>query len=142
MQLVFPLQAPPHTFSIQRTCITSTFMISSGMFHFTWDAKNRCDRDRVKGQKWDFPGGSVVKNMPANIGDARVSGSIPGSGRFPGGGYGYPLQHSCLTVHGVAVLVNFIFEFSVHTFLMFCFLSCSVSGMGKRQTLKKNLLYR
>ena len=38
--------------------------------------------------------------------------------------------------------INFIFEFSVHTFLMFCFLSCSVSGMGKRQTLKKNLLYR
>ena len=63
------------------------------MFHFTWDAKNRCDRDRVKGQKWDFPGGSVVKNMPANIGDA---GLIPGSGRCPGGGNGNPPQYSCL----------------------------------------------
>ena len=30
---------------------------------------------------WDFPGGSVVKNLPANAGDV---GSIPGSGRFPG----------------------------------------------------------
>ena len=30
---------------------------------------------------WDFPGGSVVKNLPANAGDV---GSIPGSERFPG----------------------------------------------------------
>ena len=51
----------------------------------------------------------VVKNPPANTGD---SGSIPGSGRSPGGGNGIPLQCSCLensmdrrarqvTVHGV-----------------------------------------
>ena len=40
-----------------------------------------------------FPGGSVVKNMPANPGDADL---IPGSGRSPGGGNGNPLQHSCL----------------------------------------------
>ena len=33
-----------------------------------------------------FSGGSVVKNMPANAGDARDVGSIPGLGRFPGGG--------------------------------------------------------
>ena len=55
-------------------------------------------------------GSSVVKNLPANAGDA---GSIPGSGRSPGGGNGSPLQYSCLgnamdsgawraTVHGVA----------------------------------------
>ena len=30
-----------------------------------------------------FPGGTVVKNVPANAGDARDTGSIPGSGRFP-----------------------------------------------------------
>ena len=30
-----------------------------------------------------FPGGAVVKNLPANAGDVRDSGSIPGSGRFP-----------------------------------------------------------
>ena len=31
----------------------------------------------------DFPGGSVVKNLPANEGDTGDTGSIPGSGRFP-----------------------------------------------------------
>ena len=41
----------------------------------------------------ELPGGSVVKNLPANAGD---SGSIPGSGRSPGEGNGNPLQYSCL----------------------------------------------
>ena len=60
-------------------------------------------------QGFPFPGGSVVKNPPANAGDV---GSIPGSGRLPGEGNGNPLQYSCLenpmdegawwaTVHGV-----------------------------------------
>ena len=58
----------------------------------------------------DFPGGSVVKNLPANAGD---SGLTPGSGRSPGEGNGNSLQYSCLgnpmareawwaIVHGVA----------------------------------------
>jgi len=38
----------------------------------------------------------VVKNPPANAGDVRNIGSIPGSGRFPRGGHGNPLQYSCL----------------------------------------------
>ena len=38
----------------------------------------------------------VVKNLPANAGDAREVGSIPGSGRSPGEGNGNPLQYSCL----------------------------------------------
>ena len=38
----------------------------------------------------------VVKNFPGNEGDARDMGSIFGSGRFPGGGNGNPLQYSCL----------------------------------------------
>ena len=53
----------------------------------------------------------AVKNPPANAGDARDVGSIPGSGRSPGVGNGTPLQYSCLrnpmdrgawrvTVHG------------------------------------------
>ena len=61
----------------------------------------------------DFPGGTVVKNPPANAGDARNVGLIPGLGRFPGGGNGNSFQYSCLensmdrgawwaTVHGVA----------------------------------------
>ena len=44
----------------------------------------------------DFPGSSVVKNPPANVGDVGDSGSIPGSGRSPGGGNGTPLQYTCL----------------------------------------------
>ena len=54
----------------------------------------------------------VAKNPPASAGDIRDVGSIPGSGRSPGGGQGNPLQYSCLenpmdrgawwaTVHGV-----------------------------------------
>ena len=35
----------------------------------------------------------VVKNLPANAGDARDSSSVPGSGRSPGGGNGNPLQY-------------------------------------------------
>ena len=43
-----------------------------------------------------FPGGSVVKNPPGNARNARDTGSIPGSGRSSGGGYGNPVQYSCL----------------------------------------------
>ena len=43
-----------------------------------------------------FPGGSVVKHPPANTGDMRDVGLIPGSGRSPGGGDGNPLQYSSL----------------------------------------------
>ena len=38
----------------------------------------------------------VVKNPPANAGDIRDAGSIPGLGRSPGGGHGNPFQYSCL----------------------------------------------
>jgi len=40
-----------------------------------------------------FPGGSVVKNLPTNVGDP---GSILGSGRSPEGRHGYPCQYSGL----------------------------------------------
>ena len=60
-----------------------------------------------------FPGGLVVKNLPANTGDSRDMDSILGSGRSPREGNGNSLQYSCLenpmdngawraTVHGVA----------------------------------------
>ena len=42
---------------------------------------------------WGFPGGSVVRNLPADAGDMSW---IPGSGRSPRGGNGNPLQDSCL----------------------------------------------
>ena len=43
-----------------------------------------------------FPGSSVVKNLPANSGDARDVGLIPGSRGSPGGGHGNLFQFSCL----------------------------------------------
>ena len=42
-----------------------------------------------------FPGGSVVKNLPASAGDAGDVDLIPGSEKSPGGGNGHPLQYSC-----------------------------------------------
>ena len=38
----------------------------------------------------------MVNNPLANAGNVREVGSIPGSGSFPGGGHGNPLQYSCL----------------------------------------------
>ena len=38
----------------------------------------------------------MVKNLPANAGDIRGMGSIPGLERSPGGGQGNPLQYFCL----------------------------------------------
>ena len=38
----------------------------------------------------------MVKNLPANAGDLRGVGSIPGRGRSPGAGHGNPFQYSCL----------------------------------------------
>ena len=38
----------------------------------------------------------MVKNLPANAGDIRDVGSIPGLGRYPGEGHGIPLWYSCL----------------------------------------------
>ena len=43
--------------------------------------------------KWGFPGGSEVKAFASNVGDP---GSIPGSGKSPGGGHGNTLQYPCL----------------------------------------------
>ena len=45
---------------------------------------------------WDFPVGTVVKNLPTNEGDLGDSSSIPGSRRSSGVGNGNPLQYSCL----------------------------------------------
>ena len=47
-------------------------------------------------QEWASQVAAVVKKPPANAGDVRDLGSIPGSGRSPGGGHGNPLQYSCL----------------------------------------------
>ena len=69
-----------------------------------------------------FPGGSVVKKLPAN---ARDVGLIPGLGRSPGGGNGNPLQYSHLenlmdrgawqdTVHGAVKSWTRLKQLSMH----------------------------
>ena len=45
-------------------------------------------------KEWAFPGGSVGKESACNAGDAGDTGSILGSGKFPGGGHGSPLQYT------------------------------------------------
>ena len=66
--------------------------------------------DYINVDSWASLGSGGIKNLFANAGDL---GSIPGLGRSPGEGKGYPLQYSCLensvdrgawqaVVHGVA----------------------------------------
>ena len=73
-----------------------------------------------------LPGGAVVKNLPANAGDARETGSIPRLGRSPEGRNGNPLQYSCqktsmdreawqATIHGVSKTQTWL---STHTPLL------------------------
>ena len=57
---------------------------------------NACLIAYVYKQAWGFPGGSVVKNPPANTGGTGDEGLIPGSGRNPGEGNGNLLQYFCL----------------------------------------------
>ena len=69
----------------------------------------------------------MVKNPPANAGDVKDVGSVSGSGIFPGGWHGYPLQYSCLenpmdrgawqaTVHRVAKSRTLLKQLSIaHT---------------------------
>ena len=99
--------------------ITSNFLLDAGHYN--------CECYHIKVsrlchvlwiQSWLLKSGAsqvvlVVKNLPANAGDIRDPGSIPGLRRSPGGGHGNPLQYSCLetpmdrgawwaTDHGVA----------------------------------------
>ena len=75
----------------------------------------------------------VVKNLPANARDLRAAGSIPKSGRSPGGQHGNPLQYSCLenpmdrgawqaTVHSVTKSQTQLkwLSMHVHAYLYIC----------------------
>ena len=77
------------------------------------------------GANWASQVVPVVKNPPANAGDLKDAGSIQGSGKFPSGGHGNPLQYSCLrnpmdrgawqaTVHRVAKSWTRLKQLSVH----------------------------
>ena len=76
---------------------------------------------------WAFKVALVVKSPPANVGDARDMGLIPGLGRSPGGQYANPLQCSCLEnsmdrgawqaiVHRAAKSQTRLKLFSMHTY--------------------------
>ena len=77
-----------------------------------------------------FPDSSAGKESTCNAGDL---GSIPGLGRCPGEGKGYPLQYSGLTnsmeciVYGVAKSRTRLSDFHTHSFLdIFCLLFVAV----------------
>ena len=55
-----------------------------------------CSLSCVTRNRWASQVALVVKNLPANAGDVRVTGLILGAGRSPRGGHGNPLQYYCL----------------------------------------------
>ena len=65
-------------------------VVYENTIYYVW---TQCPGEPRANYTWAFPGGSVVKNLPANAGDP---GSIPGPGRSPGEGNDNPLQYSCL----------------------------------------------
>ena len=78
-----------------------------------------------RSETWASQVALVVKNLPANAGNIRDLGSIPGLGRSPGGGHGNPLQYSCLenlmdrgawqaTVHRVTQSQTLLKRLSTH----------------------------
>ena len=88
----------------------------------------------------------MVKNLPANAGDIRDVSSIPGLGRSPGGGHGYPLQYSYLenpmdreawraTVHRVAHSWTRLKQLSKHTCAC-CYQGVIASTLSKLNQLE------
>ena len=84
----------------------------------------------------------VVKNLPANAGDATDMGPFPGPGRCPRREQGNPLQHSCLenptdrgawqaTVHGIAKSRTLLKQLSMHTICLASSIKGQLEGCGK-----------
>ena len=63
------------------------------MLEIRFQTSGRCVDSRIS---WASQVALVVKILPANAGNLRDMGLIPGSGRSPGGGQGNPLQYACL----------------------------------------------
>ena len=62
------------------------------MLEIRFQTSGRCLDSKIS---WASQVALVVKNLPANAGNLRDMGLIPGSGRSPGGGQGNPLQYAC-----------------------------------------------
>ena len=83
-----------------------TVIVTSRIQHSNTDnAESSAIFQQLHRDGMGFPGGRVVKNLPANAGDM---GSIPGLGRSPREGNGNPLQYSCLeNPHGQRSLAGY-----------------------------------
>ena len=89
----------------------------------------------------------VIKNLPANAGDAGDPGSIPGLGRCPAGGQGNPLQYSCLENlmdRGTWQVPKSQTRFSMHAYLVHFrgisnILDTTKKGLGRFFFSKHNL---
>ena len=107
-----PLLYPPLSRKQQHSQDLHLTMVHGTGGDFKAKRHNGIVEDSLPKPRWCFPGGTSGKEPPANSGDVRDTGSVPGSGRCPGEGNGYSLQYSCLenpmdrgawwaTVHGV-----------------------------------------
>ena len=119
--LSFPTRKPPHALEVRSLSLDHQGSpYDNSIFHFSRSchpvfltvAVGFYPVTTVFPAPLGFPGGLVVKKPPAGAGDPRVTGSIPGCGRLPGGGNDKPFQYSCLensmhrgawqaTAHGV-----------------------------------------
>ena len=73
-------------------CLCSPASIKIQMFPLRHLSTLQLFNEHLQG----FPGGTVIKNPPANAGDTKDTGLIPGEERFPRAGNGNPFQCSCL----------------------------------------------
>ena len=73
-------------------CIFSLHSLRGSLAHMSSESHFRDGETEAQ----DFTGGTSGKESTCNAGDTEDTGSIPGSGRFPGGGNGDPLRYSCL----------------------------------------------
>ena len=125
---------------VEKTLITNVLKQSWGKLFLRWlSCRNYTLRTLTSIVSFNPPYSSlwasqtalVVKNSPANSGDVRDTGLIPGSGRSPGGGHSYPLSYSCLvnpmdrgpwrvSILGVAKSWLDTTEATEHAFMVVC----------------------
>ena len=92
----------------------------------------------------------MIKNLPANAGDARDAGSIPLLGRSPGGGNGNPLQYSCpenpmdrawqATVHGVTRVTHDLVTVCMHICIVVIWESQDIGSLNYLMMLRAHWL--
>ena len=90
---------------------------------------------KIVGISYFFPGGTVVKIPPANSGDTRDVGLIPGLGRSPGEGKDSVLQYSslssCMRAHTHTHTHTYVHAKSLQSYLTLCdAMNCSLPGFS------------